>query len=75
MKEYLFYEEELVTVQKVLRNNTASGADSVVSEFFKYGECKGRDKLLKVMNIIFEKGKVSSDFRDALIKPRHKTDN
>ena len=68
VKEDLFCEEELATVQKGLKNNKAPGADSVVNEFLKYGGSKVRNKLLKIMNMIFEKGEVPNDFRKTLIK-------
>ena len=54
VKEDLFCEEELATVLKGLKNNKAPGADSVINEFLKY---EFRNKLLKIMNMIFEKGK------------------
>ena len=56
MKEDLFCEEELATVLKGLKNNKAPGADSVINEFLKYGGSEVRNKLLKIMNMIFEKG-------------------
>ena len=61
--------EELVTVLKGLKNNKAPGANSVINEFLKYGCSEVRNKLLKVMNMIFEKGEVPNDFRKTLIKP------
>ena len=45
-----------MTVLKGLKNNKAPGADSVVNEFLKYGDSKVRNKLLKIINIIFKKG-------------------
>ena len=72
MKEDLFCEEELATVLKGLKNNKAPGADSVVNEFLKYGGSEVRNKLLKIMNMIFEKGEVPNDFRKTLIKPLYK---
>ena len=48
-----FFEEELATVLKGLKNNKAPGADSVVNEFLKYGRPWVRNKLLKIMNMIF----------------------
>jgi hypothetical protein len=47
--------EELVTVLKGLKNSEALGADILIKEFLKYGYSEVRDKLLKIMNIIFEK--------------------
>ena len=55
----MFCEEELATVLKGLKNNKAPSADSVINEFLKY---EFRNKLLKIMNMIFEKGKVPNDF-------------
>ena len=72
MKEDLFSEEELATVLKGLKNNKAPGADSMINEFLKYGGPEVRNKLLKIMNMIFEKGKVPNDFRKTLIKPLYK---
>ena len=72
-KEDLFCEEELATVLKGLINNEALGADSVAKDFVKYGGSEIRNKLLKIMNMIFEKGEVLNDFRETLIKPRHKS--
>ena len=37
VKENLFYEEQLATVQKGLKHNKAPGADSGINEFLKYG--------------------------------------
>ena len=62
VKTDLFCEEELAIVLKGLKNNKAPGADSVVNEFLKYGAFGVRNKLLKIMNMIFEKGKVPNDF-------------
>ena len=72
VKEDLFCEEELATVLKGLKNNKAPGADSVINEFLKYGGSEVRNKLLKIMNMIFEKGEVPNDFRKTLIKPLYK---
>ena len=72
MKEDLFFEEELATVLKGLKTNKAPGADSVVNEFLKYGGSEVRNKLLKIMKLIFEKGEVPNDFRKTLIKPLYK---
>ena len=55
-----------------MKNNKAPGADSVVNEFLKYGGSEVRNKLLKIMNMIFEKGEVPKDFRKTLIKPLYK---
>ena len=57
MKEDLFNEEELVTVLKGLKNNKAPGADSMLNKFLKYGGSEVKNKLLKIMNMIFEKMK------------------
>jgi len=40
-------------VLKGLKNNKPPGADSVVNEFLKYGGSEIRNKLLKIMNMIF----------------------
>ena len=72
VKEDLFSEEELATVLKRLKNNKAPGADSMINEFLKYGGSEVRNKLLKIMNMIFEKGEVPNDFRKTLIKPLYK---
>ena len=58
VKEDLFCEEELATVLKGLKNNKAPGADTVVNQFLKYGGSEARNKLLKILNVIFEKGEV-----------------
>ena len=57
VKEDLLSEEELATVLKGLKNNKAPGADSMINEFLKYGGSEFRNKLLKIMNMKFEKGK------------------
>ena len=44
----------------------------MVIEFLKYGGSEVKNKLLKIMRMIFEKGEVPSDFRYALIKPLYK---
>ena len=61
VKESLFCEEELATVLKGVKNNLAQGADRVENEFLKYGCSEVRNKLLKIMNMIFEKGEVPND--------------
>ena len=38
-------------------------------KFLKYSACKVRDKLLKIMDKIFEKGEVLSKFRKIFIRP------
>ena len=48
---------------KGLKNNKAPGADSVENEFLKYGGSEVRNKLLKIMNMIFAKGEAPNDFR------------
>ena len=68
VKEDLFCEEELATLLKGLKNNKALGADSVINEFLKYGGSEVRNKLLKIMNMIFEKEEIPNDFRKTLIK-------
>ena len=42
------------------------------NEFLKYGSSEVRNKLLKIMNMIFEKGEAPNDFRKTLIKPLYK---
>ena len=59
----MFCEEGLATVLKGLKNNKALGVDSVVNEFLKYGGPEVRNKLLKIKNMIFERGKIPSNFR------------
>ena len=39
-----------------IKNTKAPGADSMISEFLKFGGSEVRNKLLKIMNMIFEKG-------------------
>ena len=56
-------------------NNKAPGADSVINEFLKNGGSEVRNKLLKIMNMIFEKGEVPNDFVKTLIKPLYKKDD
>ena len=51
-----------------LKNNKAPGTDSVVNEFLKYGGSEVRNKLLKIMSMIFQKGKVTK----TSIKPLYK---
>ena len=72
MKEDLFSEEELATVLKGSKNNKAPGPDSIINEFLKYGGSEVRNKLLKIMNMNFEKGEVPNNFRKTLIKPLYK---
>ena len=47
----------------------APRTDRVVNEFLRYGGSEVRNKLLKILNIIFEKGEVVSVFKETLIKP------
>ena len=68
----MFSEEELATVLKGLKNNKAPSVDSMINEFIKYGGSEVRNKLLKIMNMVFKKGKVPNDYRKTLIKPLHK---
>ena len=55
--------------------NKAPGADSKINEFLKYSGSEVRNKLLKIMNMIFEKGEVPNDFRNTLLKPLYKIGN
>ena len=72
VKQDLFSGEEIATVLKGLKNNKAPGADSMINEFIKYGGSEVRNKLLKIMNMIFQKGEVPNDFRKTLIKTLYK---
>jgi hypothetical protein len=63
VREDLFCEEEFSTVLQGLKNNKAPGAERVVNEFLKYGGSEVINKLLKIMNMIFEKGEVPNIFR------------
>ena len=38
----------------------------MVNDFLKYGGSEVKNKLLKIINMIFEKGKVPKDFRKHL---------
>ena len=44
----------------------------MVNEFLKYGGSEVRYKLLKIINIIIEKGEVPSHFKKILIKTLYK---
>ena len=44
----------------------------MVNTFLKYGGSEVRNKLLKIKNQILEKGKVTRNFRQTLIKPQYK---
>ena len=68
----MFCEEELATVLKGLRKSKAPGADSVVYAFLKYDGSEVRNRFMKIMNFIFEKGEVPSNFRKTLIKPLYR---
>ena len=54
---------------KWIKNNKAPGADSFVNEFLKYIDSEVGNQILEIMNAIFEKGEVPSDFKKILIKP------
>ena len=54
------------------KNNKASGADRVVNEFLKYGGSEIRNKLVKIMHMIFKKGEVPNGSMKTLIKPLYK---
>jgi hypothetical protein len=68
VKEDLFWEEEIATVLSGSKNNKAPDADTVVNDFRKYGGYEVRNKLLKILNMIFEKANIPSDFWKTLIK-------
>ena len=68
----MYGEEELVIVLKGLKINKARVNDNVVNEFLDYGSYDIRNKLLKIMNMIFEVREVPSYFRKTLIKPQYK---
>ena len=72
VKEDMFCEEELAIVIKELKSNKAPGDDSGVNEFLKHGGSGVRNKLLMIMNMIFEEEEVPNDFRKNLIKPLYK---
>ena len=63
MGDDIFCEEESPTILKGLKNNKPPGVDSMVNECLKYGGCDTRNKLLKIMNTVFEKRELPSDFR------------
>ena len=44
----------------------------MINESLKYGGSEVRNKLLKIMNMIFEKGDVPNDFRKTIIKALYK---
>jgi len=44
----------------------------VVNDFLKYDGSGVRNKLPKIINMIYEKGEVPNDFRKTLIKPLYK---
>ena len=58
VKEDLLSEEELATGLKGLKNNEAPSAVSVINEFLIYDGSEVRIKLLKIMDMIFEKGEL-----------------
>ena len=55
-----------------ISSSISPGVDSMINEFLKYGGSEVRNKLMKIMNMIFEKGEVPNDFRKTLIKPLYK---
>ena len=69
VKEGLFCDEYLVTLLKWLKNNKVLGADSVVNGFLIHGGYEVRNKLMKIMDMIFENGEVPSNFKKTQIKP------
>jgi len=44
----------------------------MVNEFLNHGGTDFRNKLLRITNMIFEKGEVPNEFRKTLIKPQYK---
>ena len=68
---FSFY-EELATLLKGLKHNKTSGTDTMVNEFLKCCGPEVRNKLWKIVGMIFEKGEVPSDFRKPLIEPLYK---
>jgi len=58
-----------------MKNNKASGVNSEVNKFFNYCGCEFRYRLLKVMNMIFEKGEVSCGFGKNTMKLLYKKSN
>jgi len=57
---------------KRIKKNKDQGIDSVVNKLLKYGGSEIRNKLLKIMTTIFEKGELPSNFRKTSIKPQYK---
>ena len=64
--------EELVIDLKGLKTSRAPGAHSMVNEFLKYDGSEVRNKLLKIVTMIFEKEDMPSNFRQTLIKTLYK---
>ena len=50
--------ENMLNRDIVAREDIEESADSVVNEFLKYGGPELRNKLLKIMNMIYEKGEI-----------------
>jgi hypothetical protein len=46
---------------KRIKDDKIPRSDSEVNDFFKYGVCEVRDKLLKIMNMIPKQGEVLSN--------------
>ena len=69
MKGDLFCREKLVAALKRIKNNKASGDNSLVNNFFKLGDYKVRNKSMRIIR--FETEKVPSDFRTTLIQVHH----
>ena len=44
----------------------------MVNQFLNHGGSEVRNKLLRITNMIFEKGEVPNEFRKTLIKPQYK---
>ena len=61
----------LDSTKRIKKNNKAPNVDTVVNAFLKYSGCDVRNKLLNIMNKIFEKGEIPSDLKKKL-KPQYK---
>ena len=71
VREDIFCEEELVAVLKGWKDRKASGADSVVNQFIKYGGYKVKISYW-ILSIIFEKREMSSHFKENWLNSLYK---